>query len=222
LGSSCWARSVGRSSAGLLPRSANGPECLCPGCPTRYTCRCHRSFELRPRLLATSAFCYWPRRRSATRQLVSPEGSPWRSAEAATPPGRSSPRPAEFPATACWCQVYTRRATGRATRPTSTTPQSAGRGGPGGDYYYRSTAEGSRSKKCIPATARLDRLTVRDGELVLVPEGYHPVVAASWLSVYYLNVLAGSARSMAGSDIRLRLGATKRGRARTRACRSFK
>jgi len=32
------------------------------------------------------------------------------------------------------------------------------------------------------------------------PEGYHPVVAAHGYNVYYLNALAGSARSMACSD----------------------
>jgi len=35
---------------------------------------------------------------------------------------------------------------------------------------------------------------------VLVPEGYHPVVAAHGYNVYYLNALAGSARSLAASD----------------------
>jgi 5-deoxy-glucuronate isomerase len=43
-------------------------------------------------------------------------------------------------------------------------------------------------------------ITVGDGELILVPEGYHPVVAAHGYDVYYLNALAGSARSMAASD----------------------
>ena len=45
-----------------------------------------------------------------------------------------------------------------------------------------------------------ETLSVRDGELVLIPEGYHPVVAAHGYNVYYLNALAGSARSMAASD----------------------
>ena len=36
--------------------------------------------------------------------------------------------------------------------------------------------------------------------MVRVPEGYHPVVAAHGYNVYYLNALAGSARSMAASD----------------------
>ena len=43
-------------------------------------------------------------------------------------------------------------------------------------------------------------LTVRDGELVLVRDGYHPFVAAHGYDAYYLNVLAGRRRSMAASD----------------------
>jgi 5-deoxy-glucuronate isomerase len=35
---------------------------------------------------------------------------------------------------------------------------------------------------------------------VLVPEGYHPVVAAPGYTCYYLNVLAGSAQSLANQD----------------------
>jgi 5-deoxy-glucuronate isomerase len=36
--------------------------------------------------------------------------------------------------------------------------------------------------------------------VVLVPEGYHPVVSAPGYTTYYLNVLAGSAQSLAASD----------------------
>ena len=36
--------------------------------------------------------------------------------------------------------------------------------------------------------------------MVLVPEGYHPVVSAPGYTTYYLNVLAGSAQSLANSD----------------------
>jgi 5-deoxy-glucuronate isomerase len=36
--------------------------------------------------------------------------------------------------------------------------------------------------------------------VVLVPEGYHPVAAAPGYTAYYLNVLAGSAQSLANSD----------------------
>jgi 5-deoxy-glucuronate isomerase len=43
-------------------------------------------------------------------------------------------------------------------------------------------------------------LTVRDGDLVLVRSGYHPFVSAHGYDAYYLNVLAGTRRSMAASD----------------------
>ncbi len=69
-------------------------------------------------------------------------------------------------------------------------------------YYYRiDRAEGYAVQKVYAPDRHLDvTLTVRDGELVLIPEGYHPVVAAHGYNAYYLNVLAGSARSMAASD----------------------
>ena len=69
-------------------------------------------------------------------------------------------------------------------------------------YYYRiDKPEGFAIQKVYTADKRIDEtITVRDGELVLVPEGYHPVVAAHGYNVYYLNVLAGSARSLAASD----------------------
>ena len=69
-------------------------------------------------------------------------------------------------------------------------------------YYYRvNRPEGYAIQKVYTRDRRIDEtLTVRDGDLVLVPEGYHPVVAAHGYDVYYLNALAGSARSMAASD----------------------
>lgn len=69
-------------------------------------------------------------------------------------------------------------------------------------YYYKiDRPEGYAIQKVYTADGRIDEtLTVRDGELVLIPEGYHPVVAAHGYNVYYLNALAGSARSMAASD----------------------
>jgi 5-deoxy-glucuronate isomerase len=39
-----------------------------------------------------------------------------------------------------------------------------------------------------------------DGAAVLIPEGYHPVVSAPGYTTYYLNVLAGSAQSLANQD----------------------
>jgi 5-deoxy-glucuronate isomerase len=69
-------------------------------------------------------------------------------------------------------------------------------------YYYKiDRPEGYAIQRIYTADHKLDAtLIVRDGELVLVPEGYHPVVAAHGYTVYYLNALAGSARSMAASD----------------------
>jgi 5-deoxy-glucuronate isomerase len=69
-------------------------------------------------------------------------------------------------------------------------------------YYYRvHRPEGYAIQRVYTSDRRLDAaLTVHDGELVLIPEGYHPVVAAHGYDVYYLNALAGSARSMAAMD----------------------
>ena len=41
---------------------------------------------------------------------------------------------------------------------------------------------------------------VEDNCAVLVPEGYHPVVSGPGYTTYYLNVLAGSAQSLANQD----------------------
>src|SRR5580658_2719079 len=72
--------------------------------------------------------------------------------------------------------------------------------------WTRFTITGSASRRvmhsndCDAAGTRDDTLTLSDGDLVLIKDGYHPVVAAHGYDVYYLNVLAGSARSMAASD----------------------
>jgi 5-deoxy-glucuronate isomerase len=69
-------------------------------------------------------------------------------------------------------------------------------------YYYRiDRPEGFAVQKVYTNDKCIDEtLTVRNGDLVLIPEGYHPVVAAHGYNVYYLNALAGSARSLAASD----------------------
>jgi 5-deoxy-glucuronate isomerase len=36
--------------------------------------------------------------------------------------------------------------------------------------------------------------------VVIIPEGYHPVTSAPGYTTYYLNILAGSAQSLAASD----------------------
>jgi 5-deoxy-glucuronate isomerase len=69
-------------------------------------------------------------------------------------------------------------------------------------YFYKiSQPEGFAIQRVYTRDGRRDEtLTVRDNEVVLIPDGYHPVVAAHGYDCYYLNVLAGSARSMAASD----------------------
>jgi 5-deoxy-glucuronate isomerase len=48
---------------------------------------------------------------------------------------------------------------------------------------------------------RADRaFTVRHGDVMLIRSGYHPFVTAYGYNAYYLNVLAGTRRSMAASD----------------------
>lgn len=43
-------------------------------------------------------------------------------------------------------------------------------------------------------------VTARHDDVVLVPEGYHPVTCPVGYTAYYLNVLAGSAQSLAATD----------------------
>ena len=43
-------------------------------------------------------------------------------------------------------------------------------------------------------------LTAHHNDVVLVPEGYHPVSCPPGYTTYYLNLLAGSAQSLAASD----------------------
>jgi len=68
-------------------------------------------------------------------------------------------------------------------------------------YYYRiDRPEGYAIQRVYSYDGKRDEtLTVRSGELVLIPDGYHPVVAAHGYNVYYLNALSGSARSLAAS-----------------------
>lgn len=69
-------------------------------------------------------------------------------------------------------------------------------------YFYKiSRPEGYAIQRVYTRDGwRDETITVRDNEVVLIPEGYHPVVAAHGYDCYYLNVLAGSARSMAATD----------------------
>ncbi len=69
-------------------------------------------------------------------------------------------------------------------------------------YYYRAAAEPAFAFQRLYSPQRDvdDTWTVRDGDIVLVPYGYHPFTAAPGYDFYYLNALAGDHHSMAASD----------------------
>ena len=67
-------------------------------------------------------------------------------------------------------------------------------------YYYRFADPHAYGFQRLYG-GRDDRtLTVRHGDVVLIRSGYHPFVTAYGYDAYYLNVLAGTRRSMAASD----------------------
>jgi 5-deoxy-glucuronate isomerase len=69
-------------------------------------------------------------------------------------------------------------------------------------YYHRQDRpQGFAFQRVYTDEGDLDEtLTVGDGDLVLVPRGYHVVAQAYGYRGYYLNVLAGDRRSMAATD----------------------
>lgn len=68
-------------------------------------------------------------------------------------------------------------------------------------YYYRMDRPGYAHQRLYTRNGERDvTLTVRDGDAVLVRDGYHPVVAGHGYNVYYLNCLAGSARQLATTE----------------------
>ncbi len=69
-------------------------------------------------------------------------------------------------------------------------------------YYYRiDHPEGYALQRLYDAAGSRDAvLKATDGDVILVKDGYHPVVAAYGYHVYYLNVLAGSEHSFANTD----------------------
>jgi 5-deoxy-glucuronate isomerase len=67
-------------------------------------------------------------------------------------------------------------------------------------YYYRFNHPDAYGFQRL-YDGRTDRtLTVTHGDVVLIRSGYHPFVTAYGYDAYYLNVLAGTRRSMAASD----------------------
>jgi 5-deoxy-glucuronate isomerase len=69
-------------------------------------------------------------------------------------------------------------------------------------YYYRFREKDAYGIQRLygPGDRGEQALTVRSGDLVIVRDGYHPFVSAHGYDAYYLNVLAGTRRSMAASD----------------------
>jgi len=69
-------------------------------------------------------------------------------------------------------------------------------------YFYKlDRPEGYAFQRVYNGDGSLDEvLMAQNDDLVLVPEGYHPVVSAHGYTTYYLNFLTGSAQSLANSD----------------------
>ena len=69
-------------------------------------------------------------------------------------------------------------------------------------YFYKiDKPQGFAIQKVYTGDRRLDETAEpRTNDVVIIPEGYHPVVAAHGYNVYYLNFLAGSDRSLASTD----------------------
>jgi 5-deoxy-glucuronate isomerase len=69
-------------------------------------------------------------------------------------------------------------------------------------YYYRAAGPGAFAVQRLysPRHGVDVTATVRDGDVMLVPWGYHTTAAAHGYDLYYLNALAGDRRSMAAAD----------------------
>lgn len=69
-------------------------------------------------------------------------------------------------------------------------------------YYYRTAGAGAFAVQRLysPRHGVDVTATVRNGDVMLVPWGYHTTAAAHGYDLYYLNALAGERRSMAAAD----------------------
>ena len=63
-------------------------------------------------------------------------------------------------------------------------------------YYHRfSKPQGFGFQRVYTDDRSLDEtMLIEDGDVVLVPKGYHPVAAVAGYDIYYLNVMAGPTR----------------------------
>lgn len=69
-------------------------------------------------------------------------------------------------------------------------------------YFYKiDKPQGFAMQKIYTDNRSLDEIAeAHNNDVVLIPEGYHPVVAGHGYNVYYLNFLAGSDQSLASTD----------------------
>ena len=67
-------------------------------------------------------------------------------------------------------------------------------------YYFRYKEPDGYGFHRVYTNRRDETVRVTHGDVVAVRDGYHPFVTAYGYDAYYLNVLAGSRRSMAASD----------------------
>ena len=67
-------------------------------------------------------------------------------------------------------------------------------------YYFRYADPNGYGFHRVYNKRRDETVRVADGDVVAVRDGYHPFVTAFGYDAYYLNVLAGTRRSMAASD----------------------
>jgi 5-deoxy-glucuronate isomerase len=67
-------------------------------------------------------------------------------------------------------------------------------------YYFRYRDANGYGFHRVYTRRRDDTVRVTHGDVVAVRDGYHPFVTAYGYDAYYLNVLAGTRRSMAASD----------------------
>jgi len=69
-------------------------------------------------------------------------------------------------------------------------------------YFYKiDKPQGFAIQQVYNDDRSLDEIAVaRNNDIVLVPEGYHPVAAGHGYNVYYLNFLTGSDQSLASTD----------------------
>ena len=193
-----------KSSAGEWP-VVGGRKDVFSGLPHTLYLPIQTEFELTAQTDCDIAFCYSKAEKAFPAKLVGPEENrvEIRRGANATRQINHMLQPAFAADRLLICEVYTPSANW-----SSYPPHKHDVHNPPGEvdleeiYYYRVQGEnGYAIQKVYTGDRRIDEtMTVRDGELVLVPEGYHPVVAAHGYHVYYLNALAGSARSMAASD----------------------